>query len=157
MKKLLIAAAVSAAALQFPATEAANTTSNFDVTINLTSACTFGTIANVVFDYTSGQVAAQPSTGGGFNITCTSTLPYTFGLVAGASGTAPGAASISVTDALLNLSYTLNAPASGTGSGGTQAKTISGSMGGGQGGTCGAATCSNGTSGNKTQTVVVNF
>jgi spore coat protein U-like protein len=156
MKKLAILAALGLAVC-VPVTEAANTTGTFDVTINLTSSCSIGAIANVVFDYTSFQVGNQPSTGGGFNLTCTNTLPYTFGLVAGAGGAAPGAASINVTDAAVNLSYTLNAPAGANGNGAAQAITISGTMAGAQGGTCAAATCSNAGSGNKTQTLVVNF
>ena len=158
MKKLIIAVAIGAAGLQFPATEAANSNTQFDVTINLTSACNIGAIAAVDFAYTSFQGGAQPSTGGTFNLTCTNTLPYTFGLQAG-SGAAvpPGAASIGVTDNAVNLAYTLTAPAGATGNGLAQAKTIAGSMGASQSGNCLTAACSNAAATNKTQTLIVNF
>ena len=158
MKKLIIAAALSVAGLQIAGSQSANTSSTFDVTINLTSACQIGAISAVDFAYTSFQVGAAASTGGAFNLTCTNLLPYTFGLQAG-SGAAvpPGAATINVTDAAVNLAYVLSAPTNGTANGAAQAKTITGSMAAAQGGNCAAATCTNGASANKTQTLIVNF
>ncbi len=157
MKKSFLAAVAGAAALQFAATEAANTTAQFDVTISLTSACTIGAIAAVDFVYTSGGVLAN-STGGTFNVSCTNTMPYAFGLFAGTAGvTPPGTGTLTVTDAAVNLQYVLTAPTSGTGSGANQAKTITGTMAAAQGGTCAAATCTNSGSANKTQTLIVNF
>jgi spore coat protein U-like protein len=158
MKKLLIAAAISAAGLQIAGSQAASTDSTFDVTINLTSACNIGAIAAVDFAYTSFQGGAQASTGGTFNLTCTNTLPYTFGLQAGAGAAVPpGAATINVTDAAVNLAYVLTSPTNGTANGAAQAKTITGSMAAAQGGNCASATCSNAASGNRTQTLIVNF
>jgi spore coat protein U-like protein len=157
MKRLIIAAAIGAASLQFPATQAANSSSTFDVTIALTSACTIGAITAVDFAYTSFGALAN-STGGTFNITCTNTMPYTFGLQAGnGAAVPPGAATINVTDDAVNLAYTLSAPAGGNGSGAVQGKTISGTMAAAQSGNCGSATCTNGAATNKTQTLIVNF
>jgi spore coat protein U-like protein len=157
LKRLIIAAALAGAGLQFPATQAANSTSTFDVTINLTSACSIGSIAAVDFVYTSFGAAAT-STGGGFGLTCTSGLVYTTGLVVGTTGaTPPGTGTINVTDAQVNLAYVLTAPTGGTGTGASVAKTITGTMAAAQSGTCAGATCSNGTSANKTQTLFINF
>jgi spore coat protein U-like protein len=157
MKRLIVAAAISAAALQFPATQAANSSSTFDVTITLTSACTIGAIAAVDFAYTSFG-ALTNSTGGTFNLTCTNTLPYTFGLQAGnGAAVPPGAATLNVTDNAVNLAYTLTAPAGANGNGLAQAKTIAGSMAASQSGNCAAASCTNAAATNKTQTLIVNF
>ena len=158
MKKLIIAAALSAAGLQIAGSQAATSSSVFDVTINLTSACTFGAIAPVAFAYTSLQVAAQPATGGTFNLTCTNLLPYTTGLSAG-TGAGPGTGTLNVTDTATNLAYTLTAPAGGPGTGIAQAKTITGSMAGGQAGNCAATTCDNTASplANKQHTVYITF
>ncbi len=151
--KRLIAASMVAAALASGHAQAGNTTSNFDVTVNLTSGCSIGAITAVAFNYTAFQAAAQASTGGGFNVSCTSGLSYNFGLVSGAGGAAPGAASISPTT--LGLNYTLNIPAGGPflGNGGAQGYTITGSMAGSQGGTCAGASCS----ATVQHTLVVNF
>src|SRR6185436_12947397 len=126
-KRLIIAAAIGAAGLQFPATQAANSSAPFDVTITLTSVCTIGTIAAVDFAYTSFG-ALTNSTGGTFNLTCTNTLPVTFGLQAGAGpAVPPGSATLNVTDNAVNLAYTLTAPAAATGTGVAVSKTITGS------------------------------
>ena len=72
-----------------------------------TNASTGAVINNVVFNYTSFQTAAATSTGGGFNVRCTNSLPYTLAL--NNSG---------VTDDAVNLAYTLSlSAASGTGNG----------------------------------------
>jgi hypothetical protein len=162
-KKLMVVAAALASlaavgSLSLPRTsEAATASTPFSVDITLTSTCVFTNIVNVAFAYTSSQVAAQPSTGGTLDVTCPAGLLISgIGLVASGSAAAP-AASINVTDAAVNLNYTLNAPAGGNGTGGPQAKTISGSMGGGQAGTCANASCGNGASGNRTHTLVVTF
>jgi spore coat protein U-like protein len=157
LKRLIIAAAIGAAGLQFPATQAATSTGIFDVNITLTSACTLGSIAAVVFAYTS-LGGAQPSTGGGFNVTCTGSLPYSFGLLAGATPT-PGAGTptLNVTDDVVNLAYTLTAPAGGNGTGLPVGLTITGNMIAGQAGTCATASCTNALATNKTQTLVVTF
>src|SRR4051812_29037000 len=109
LKRLIIAAAISAAGLQIAGSQAATSSSVFDVTINLTSACTFTGMTPVVFAYTSLQVAAQPSTGGTFNLTCTNLLPYTTGLSAGTSA-GPGGATLPILDTATQLNYTLTAP-----------------------------------------------
>ncbi len=142
MKRLATAVAVAS----IFAASAANATSTapqgFNVKVNLTSDCTVSAIADVQFAYTSFQAAAQASTGGGFTVTCTNTLPYTMALSA-ASGTVIG----------LNYTLALSA-AGGTGNGLAQAYTINGNMAAGQSGNCATAggACS-GTDNTKTLTV----
>lgn len=161
-KKLMVVAAALASlaavgSLSLPRTsEAATASTPFSVDITLTSSCTFTNIVNVAFAYTSLQGGAQASTGGTLDVTCPLNLAYTSGLVASGSAAAP-AASINVTDAAVNLNYTLNAPAGGPGTGAAQAKTISGSMGANQAGTCATASCTNAASANRTHTLVVTF
>lgn len=111
---------------------------NFNVTVTLTTACSATAPADVVFAYTSFQVANQASTGGGFSVTCTNTLPYSMSLSA-ASGT------------IIGLNYQLALPGQalgaagplpiGSGSGAVQALAITGQMASGQSGTCALATC----------------
>ena len=153
MKKLLMAAAISAAGLAGTGAQAATTNGSFDVNINLTSACTLGAITAVDFAYTSGQVAAQASTGGGFNITCTNTLPYSFAIEQPLATPAVFPA----TDTAVSLQYTLTAPAAGAGNGAAQALTITGNMPGGQSGTCAAASCNNAAATNRTYFLVVTY
>ena len=159
MKKILLAAIVSLTSLLSSTAQAQSTSGTFNVNITLTSACTLTAIADVAFAYTSFQTGAQAATGGGFSVSCTNSLPYTFGLQAG-SGAAvpPGTATIAVTDAALNLAYTLGrSAAGGTGSGVAQSYSITGNMAAGQSGTCAGATCTNAASTNRVQTLIVNF
>lgn len=159
MKKILTATAV-AAALAAGNAEAANVQGTVTVNITLTSACTLTAVTPVAFAYTSLQAAAQPSTGGGFSVTCTNSLPYTFGLWAGTTGvTAPGAATIPVTDDAVNLAYTLGlSAAGGIGNGALQPYSVTGTMAGSQAGTCNTSpTCTNAAATNKTQTLIVNY
>lgn len=159
MKKLIMAL-MGVAGLFAGNAQAASTSGQFDVNITLTSTCTLSTVNAVAFAYTSLQGAAQNSTAGTgtFTVTCTNTLPYTFGLQAGTgAATPPGNASISVTDAVVNLSYTLNAPAAGSGNGAAQSLAVTGTMAANQSGNCNAASCTNAASGNKTQTLILNY
>lgn len=160
LKKLILATTLGAAGMGFGSTQAANTSGTFNVTITLTSVCTLSAITAVDFAYTSLQGGAQPATGGGFSVTCTNSLPYTFGLQVG-SGAAvpPGAATIGpITDNAVNLAYSLSlSAAGGTGSGGVQAYNVAGTMAAAQSGTCATATCTNGLATNKTQTLIVNY
>ena len=82
MKRILTATAI-AAALAAGSAQAGNTSGTFNVNVTLTSACTLSAVTNVAFAYTSLQAAAANATGGGFSVSCTNTLPYTFGLQAG--------------------------------------------------------------------------
>jgi hypothetical protein len=112
----------------------------FNVTVNLTSACTMTAPSPVAFTYTSFQVTAATSTGGAFNVSCTNTLPYTVALT-GAS------------TSVIGLTYALAlSAASGTGNGAAQAFAINGTMAAGQSGTCATATCA-GTDATHTVTV----
>lgn len=130
MNKLLLTA--TAAALFSAATlaQAATTGQNFNVTVNLTSACSITAgPADVAFTYTSFQAAPAVAAGGGFSVRCTNNLPYTFSLDA-AAGTVIG----------LNYTLTLSA-AGGTGNGAAQAYTVNGGMVAGQSGDCALASC----------------
>lgn len=126
---------------------AATATNNFDVTINLTSACTIATTPTASFTYTSFQ--ATPATfSSSFNILCTNTLPIT-------SITLD---STSVTDNATNLAYTLtlgSVPTAGTGV--AQSIGITGSMAANQSGTCAAATCTNASATNKQRTLTITY
>ena len=130
-KRIALAAALAALAAGISTAQAGTATGNFNVTVNLTSACliTSGP-ADVAFTYTSFQAAAATATGGGFSVQCTSTLPYTMSLDA-TSGTVSG----------LNYSLALSAT-TGTGSGVAQSYSVTGSMVSGQGGTCALGSCS---------------
>src|SRR5262245_66494141 len=115
MKRIIAATAV-AAALAAGNTQAGQTSGQFTVNVTLTSVCTLGTITNLDFAYTSlgGAVSA---TGGGFQVRCTNSLPYTFALQAG-TPTGPIAGPFSttlgpITDNAVNLSYSLSVSAGG--------------------------------------------
>lgn len=141
MKKLSLLAAALAASFAF-SSQAATTSGGFNVTVNLTSACSITAgPTDVAFTYTSFQGAAATATGGAFSVKCTNTLPYTMALDA-TSGTVIG----------LNYTLALSA-ASGTGNGNAQAYSISGSMVAGQSGTCAAATCS----GSQARTLTITY
>ena len=159
MKKLLISAAVAASLVAMvPAAEAASTSGTFNVDITLTSACSLSAITAVNFAYTSLGGAAA-ATGGGFTVSCTNTLPYTFGLQSGnGAAVPPGAATISVTDDAVNLTYDLGlSAAGGTGNGAAQAYSVTGSMAALQAGTCATASCTNAAATNRTHTLIVNY
>lgn len=149
MRKLLSTAALGMLALSgllsAPA-HGATATANFNVLINLTSACQLSTPADLSFSYTSFQAAA--ATGNStFNVKCTNTLPYALSLDLA-----------SVTDAATNLTYTLalsGATAAGTGI--DQPITVTGTMALGQGGSCATATCNNSSSVNKQRTLTVTY
>lgn len=157
MKKLILVIALGFAAIATLPAQAATATGAFDVVINLTSKCeinstnasTGAVINNVVFNYTSFQTTAATSTGGGFNVRCTNSLPYGLSL-SGATAT----------DTALNLDYVLTLSATtGTGNGSDQAFTVNGSMVAGQAGTCStsASTCNNSSATNKTKTLTITY
>ena len=158
MKKLM-ASLLVAGALGVAPSEAANTSGQFNVNVTLNSTCSLSAVTAVDFTYTSLQGAVQNGTAGGYTVTCTNSLPYTFGLQAGTgAATPPGAATITVTDNAVNLQYVLGTSAAGgTGNGAAQAYNITGTMAGSQSGTCGVASCTNAAATNKTQTLILNF
>ena len=152
MKKLLSIAALSLLTLSSLLTapsQAATATGQFDVTINLTSACKYTKTSDVAFDYTSLQAGVQAqTTSGGFTVQCTKTLPYTLALD-----------STSITDNAVDLAYTLAlSSAGGTGDGTAQAYSVTGSMVAGQAGKCATtAACNNSGSTNKTRTLTITY
>jgi len=159
-KKLALAvAALGALALGTDVAQAAAGSQQFNVSINLTSTCTLGAVTPVAFSYTSLQGGSQAGTGGNFSVTCTNTLPYTFGLQAGtAAATPPGTATINVTDSAVNLNYTLGTNATGAnGNGAAQNFNVTGTMGANQSGTCGTGSCTNGAATNAIQTLILNY
>lgn len=130
MKKIVAALAAAGAIIGFNA-EAATTSQNFNVTVNLTSVCSITAgPADVAFTYTSFQGAAASSTGGAFSVKCTNTLPYTLSLD-------------STTGTVIGLNYSLSlSAAGGTGNGAAQAYSVSGTMAANQSGDCTGASCS---------------
>jgi spore coat protein U-like protein len=158
MKKLLSALAL-AAAIGVGTTNAANTSGQFTVNVTLTSTCSLSTITALDFTYTSFQAGAATASNGGFTVTCTNSLPYTFGLQSGTGAAAPpGAATTTLTDNVVNLQYTLGrSAAGGTGSGAAQAYNVTGTMAASQSGTCTSASCTNGAATNKTHTLILNY
>ncbi|MEP7155540.1 MAG: spore coat protein U domain-containing protein [Betaproteobacteria bacterium] len=162
MKKLVLAAIVGITAFLSSSAQAQTVSTTFNVNINLTTACTLTAVAPVDFAYTSFQVAAATATGGTFSVSCTNGRPYTLGLQAGnGAAVPPGAASLNITDDAVNLAYTLNLSAAGaTGTGVAQPFSVTGTMAGGQSGTCVAGgVCNNIATGstNYIQTLIVNF
>jgi spore coat protein U-like protein len=157
--KRILTATVIAAALTAGNAQAGNTSGTFNVNVTLTSACTLAAVTAVDFAYTSLQGAVANATGGGFSVSCTNTLPYTLGLFAGTAGaTAPGTPTISVLDNAVNLNYSLGLSAAGaTGNGTPQPFNVTGTIAGGQAGTCAGASCTNGAATNKTHTLFVNY
>jgi spore coat protein U-like protein len=143
---MLLAATATLIAVMSPA-GAATTSSNFDVTVNLTATCeiTAGP-SDVAFSYTSFQTIDSNSTGGDFSVRCTNTLPYTMALDA-TTGTVLG----------LNYSLSLSA-AGGTGAGLTEADyTVDGLMAADQSGTCATSPDVGTCSGSQTHTVTITY
>jgi spore coat protein U-like protein len=158
MKRILTATAI-AAALAAGNAQAGSTSGTFNVSVTLTSSCTLSAVTAVDFAYTTLQAGPSTATGGGFSVRCTNTLPYTFGLQSGnGAATPPGASTISVTDIAVNLGYSLGlSAAGGTADGTLQPYSVTGTMAGGQVGTCAVASCTNGAATNKTHTLIVNY
>jgi spore coat protein U-like protein len=158
MKRILTATAI-AAALAAGNAQAGSTSGTFSVNVTLTSACTLSAVNNLAFTYTSLQAGVSNATGGGFSVSCTTTLPYTFGLQSGnGAATPPGAASILITDNAVNLDYSLAlSAAGGTGNGVAQNYSVTGTMAASQAGTCATASCTNAAATNKTHTLIVNY
>lgn len=150
MTKLAAFAALALSTSLFvapPAARAATATGQFDVTINLTSACVLGTLPTAHFAYTSGQPDAATFSSS-FTIRCTNGLNITS--IALDSST--------LTDAATNLNYTLALGAvPTTGTGVLQTIAITGTMAGGQGGTCTDATCTNASSDNKRRVLTITY
>ncbi len=152
MKKLILVIALGFSAILSAPAMAANDSATVNVTINLTSKCVIGTVADVAFAYTSFQATAATATGGTFNMKCTNTMPYKIGFT-----NAPTPATTeTTTDAAVALQYTLGLSATtGTGTGVDQAYTVTGTMAAAQAGTCLTASCANTGSGNKQRTIFV--
>ncbi|HEU4922349.1 MAG TPA: spore coat protein U domain-containing protein [Burkholderiales bacterium] len=159
MKRVIVSLICAAAVLVAPQAQAQTASGTFNVNITLTSVCTLSAIGDVNFTYTSLQAGVSNATGGAYTVSCTNSLPYTFGLQAGTGAlTPPFSPTISVSDNFVNLSYQLGTSAAGgTGNGAAQPYSITGTMAAGQGGTCGAASCNNGSATNRTHTLVVQY
>lgn len=105
-------------------------TASFNVTVITTANCQFSTFPQSLnFAYTSFQ-APPVSANTLFGVQCTTALPYTLSFDA-------------VSNVLLGLTYTLALSASSaTGNGTPQSFTVTGTIAGGQAGTCATANCS---------------
>jgi spore coat protein U-like protein len=161
MRRLIFAAMIVGAVITTWVAQAASTSGQFNVNVTLTATCSLSSINALDFAYTSFQGGAATATGGGFTVTCTNSLPYVFGLQAGTGAAVPpGSATITVTDNVVNLQYTLGTSAvGGTGNGAAQSYSVTGTMAAGQSGTCAssATPCTNTTATNKTQTLILNY
>ena len=158
MRKLIFGVLLAMGVIQPAAAQTAS--GQFDVNITLTSGCSLSAITAVDFAYTSFQAGVSNATNGGFSVSCTTNLPYTFGLQVGSgAATPPGAATIGpITDDAVNLQYSLAlSAAGGNGSGAAQAYSITGTMASGQAGTCAGASCTNVAATNNTHTLIVNY
>ena len=159
MKKIIMAL-LGAAAISAGSAQAATASGQFDVNITLNSTCTLSTINAVAFTYNSNAAGTVNSTAGGFTVTCTNQLPYSFGLQSGtAAPVGSGNASITVNDADIAITYTLNAPGAGTGSGAAQSLSVGGTIVGPQSGNCATASCANGGTGssNNRHTLILTY
>jgi spore coat protein U-like protein len=161
MKKIIVATAV-AAALAAGNTQAGQTLGTFNVNVTLTSACTLTAVNDLAFAYTSLQAGAAAATGGGFSVSCTTSLPYTFALQLGTPAgpfVAPFNTTLGpITDSVVNLDYSLGlSAAGGAGSGVAQPYSVTGTMAGNQTGTCALASCTNAGAANRTHTLIVNY
>lgn len=154
MKKIISVIALAFVSLLTAPAQAASDSASVTVTITLTSKCVFGTVAPVVFAYTSFQTTAATATGGTFNMKCTNTMPYNIGF----TNVAVPATTELTTDDFVNLAYTLGLSATtGTGTGANQAYTVTGTMALGQVGTCLSASCTNSTASNNTRTLYISY
>lgn len=145
MKKLLLTALTSLAALVCAPAHAQTATGNFNVVITLTSSCSLNTPVNGALAYTSFAASESSATAATINVRCTNALPYTATLN-GATGTNNVYA---YTDSTLNLGYELTLAATGlaatgtnVGTGNNQAYTITPAVVTAQGGNCAGGTCS---------------
>jgi len=129
LRKFVVSVAAAATMASMPVAEAVDVTSNFDVTVALTSVCQISTApGNVAFTYTAFQVG-NSTANTSFGVRCTNNLGYTMAL------DTPGSESVG------GLTYSLVlSSASGTGSGSAQSYNINGTMAGGQGGDATAGT-----------------
>lgn len=139
MKKFAFASALALTSLFTVSAQAVNDSASVPVTVNLTSKCIFGTVPTLAFVYTSFQTLPAAPTSL-FQMKCTNTLAYTVGFTIGA---APAATDLGIVDAATNLTYSLALSSTvGPGTGIDKPYTITGTMLGGQSGTCLTATCS---------------
>jgi hypothetical protein len=149
MKRVLTAAAVAAAFAMVPAAQAATTNNNFNVSTTLTSQCAATNSGTTIVDfgtYVAFQVGVQPSTSVNLTFQCTRGFAPTSVAFDIVNGTAAGVG------VLAGLQYTLTAGAPGTlagiaattattGTGDVVTYAVSGTMPGGQAGTCATASC----------------
>ena len=151
MKKLLSLLALAMVSVATLPVQAATATGNFDVNINLTSACIYTKTSDVAFSYTSFQATAQAqTTAGGLTVKCTNLLPYTLALDTAGS----------YTDLAVNLAYTLAlSAAGGTGNGADQTYSVTGSIPANQSGNCATlgGACNNSSSTNKQRTLTISY
>ena len=157
MKKLILVTALGFIGLLTAPVQATTTSDTFNVNINLTSACKLSSITDIQFTYAALQSGIQSATGGAFTLQCTNGLAApTLGLTAGVAP-APGTASVTTTDNVVNLTYQLTVPTVTAPTGSAVPYSIAGTMAANQAGTCAGSTCANGAATNKAYTLYVTY
>ncbi len=139
MKKLILVIALGFAAIATVPAYAATATGNFNVTINLTSACQISTAPSALsLNYTSFGAAPTPATTP-FGVQCTNTLPYTMSI--GTASSTMAGVNLVYDLAIRNAGDTADVTGSQTAGAAAASYLIKASMTGGQQGTCATATC----------------
>lgn len=139
MKKLILVIALAFTGIATIPAHAATATGNFDVTINLTSACRITTSPTALtLNYTSFGAAPTPVSTP-FAVQCTNTLPYTMDI--GTATSTMAGVNLDYTLAIRNAGDTADISGSQTAGAAATGYVIKASMAGGQQGTCATATC----------------
>ena len=112
----------------------------FGLSTSVNAVCEISTINDLAFAYTSFGGAAT-ATGGGFTVRCTNTLPFKVGFTNVASPATTKSVSASANSLGLAYNLGLDLSAGLTGTGVVKNYSVTGTMVGGQAGTCTTATC----------------
>lgn len=135
MKNLIAATTLAiASAASLPVLAA-----DFDVTINLTSACQINTApSTITIPYTSFGAAPTPVTTG-FAVQCTNTLPYSMDI--GAASATMAGVNLTYNLVIRNAGDSANVTGLQTATGAATSFLVKASMAGAQQGTCATGTC----------------
>ena len=135
MKNLIAATTLAiASAASLPVLAA-----DFDVTINLTSACQINTPPSAItIPYTSFGAAPTPVTTG-FAVQCTNTLPYSMDI--GAASATMAGVNLTYNLVIRNAGDSANVTGLQTATGAATSFLVKASMAGAQQGTCSSGTC----------------
>ncbi len=147
---------------------ATSITSNFNVNINLTAACTVTPAGDINISYLSfGPAVSGAAAQTTVAIKCANTLPYTVALDTGSGGFAATPLVYTYGDTAVGLAYTLvlsgtglTASGGNIGNGSAQNVTVQATLAGGLSGTCSAsppAACNNGSNTARQRTMTVTY